>query len=328
NIRRSDTTSLLPISCFALHQYDNVIGFFAGNVVVNKIDETIDSAFLKVAVRDINFTLRKSLAIGYATIDFCDYNMYEWCGDSIFEDSGYKNLTEQYKNYTVPIFLEYGCNTVRPRKFGDISAIFGPEMENVWCRSIVYMYFKSTSNYGLVSVSTRPDFSYYSKAVQTATPSSINSGSYTPANSPYVYPTVDNMWLAKSNPLPPYPNKELCSCMVDSLSCVDSVRERQERLRSPLDSKNATTGQYSTYDACASKDQFSYVFDRYYQGQKKDQSACYFKGAASIQSSKDSSGSCRALLNQAGTAGPNQVAGPEGRVPIRCAQLFCCSVFG
>ena len=71
------------------------------------------------------------------TIDFFSLNAYEWCssGDD-FKTSGYVNLQNSAAGYPVPIFFsETGCNTAPPRAFGDLAAIFGPQMVNTWLAS-------------------------------------------------------------------------------------------------------------------------------------------------------------------------------------------------
>lgn len=167
-----------------LAQYSNVLGFFAGNEVSNAPNNTHASAFVKAAVRDSKAHIRsrnyREMGVGYATnddelirrdmanyfncgdrdssIDFWGYNVYSWCGDdSSYELSGYKDRTEEFSSYPVPVFFaEYGCNDPKPRLFEDVPALYGEEMSAVWSGGIIYMYFEEANTFGKLSRSPRP----------------------------------------------------------------------------------------------------------------------------------------------------------------------------
>ncbi|KAI9926703.1 hypothetical protein ASPWEDRAFT_55169 [Aspergillus wentii DTO 134E9] len=347
----------------AFANYTNVIGFFAGNEVANQKNNTNSIAYVKAAVRDTKKYIksqnyRNSLAVGYATdddatirddlasylacgdddsmIDMFGYNIYEWCGDSSFKKSGYSARTEEFKNYPVPAFFsEYGCNTPSPRVFSDVPVLFGDQMDSVWSGGIVYMYFQEENDYGLVSVdgdkvSTLKDFSNLSSQMQKATPTGVNSASYTATPSSPACPSVGADW-GSSKELPPSPNEELCECMVKSLSCavksdvsakeigklfgtIYELGQKSGPKSFPGIESNTTSGEYGAYSMCNSSQRLSFAMNAYYQKQGKADTACDFDGNAETKSASSSSGDCSSLLKEAGgTAGTGTVtSSPTG----------------
>lgn len=161
-----------------LGQYDNVIGFFAGNEVSNNKSNTDASAYVKAAVRDTKAYIKSKggrwMGVGYAanddadiraeiahyfncgteeeSIDFWGYNIYEWCGQSSFQKSGYADQVDFFKNYSVPVFFaEYGCNNpggAEGRIWQETTALYSDQMTDVISGGIVYMYFQEDNDYG------------------------------------------------------------------------------------------------------------------------------------------------------------------------------------
>lgn len=166
----------------AFANYDNVLGFFAGNEVINSDNTTATATYVKAVVRDMKKYIKardyRQIPVGYsaadiaanrqlaaeyfncgddadARIDMFGVNDYSWCGQSSFSVSGYSTKMDIYKGYSVPIFLsEFGCNKVPgSRPFGEIGAIYSTEMSSVFSGGLVYEYSNETNNYGLVQIS-------------------------------------------------------------------------------------------------------------------------------------------------------------------------------
>jgi hypothetical protein len=159
------------------------------------------------------------------SIDFFGLNAYEWCGQNTMGTSGYSTLNSYAESYNIPIFFsETGCNTVRPRDFADQSAIFGPDMNELWSGAIIYEWIEEANNYGLVSygpavsatvVATNiqggftvkgtptpvaPDFTNLQSQWKTLTPTGIASSAYTPTLTPPACPSsTPGGWLVDGN---------------------------------------------------------------------------------------------------------------------------------
>jgi len=203
----------------AFIKYDNALGFFVGNEIIAKANQSQVAPFIKAAARDMkayrDSKKYRKVPIGYSAadiaelrpmlqdyltcggnpadnIDFFGLNSYEWCGPVDFGTSGYVNLQKMATDFPVPIFFsETGCNQNPPRDFKDQEAIFGPEMVNDWSGAIVYEWIQEENNYGLIS--------YGSKVDATATGAHIEGG-FTRAGTPSpVSPDFDNLksqWAA------------------------------------------------------------------------------------------------------------------------------------
>lgn len=185
------------------HNYNNVLGFFIGNEIIAKANQSQAAPFIKSATRDMKAYRDKKgyrkIPIGYSAadiaelrpmlqdyltcggresdnIDFFALNSYEWCDPTTYAVSGYANLQKDAENFPVPIFFsETGCNVPGPRLFDDQNAIFGPEMVNDWSGSLVYEWIEEANHYGLIS--------YGPKLEPTATGKNIEGG-FTRAGTP------------------------------------------------------------------------------------------------------------------------------------------------
>lgn len=342
-------------------KYSNVIGFFAGNEVSNSANNTGASAYVKAAVRDtkayIKANVKRYVGVGYAanddkdirkeiadyfncgkseeSIDFWGYNIYSWCGDSDMQKSGYDQQVQFFKDFSVPVFFaEYGCNSdgAKNRKWTETAALFSDQMTGVFSGGLVYMYFQEENDYGVVEVKDDQatklgDYDALKKAHAAADPKGVDMDKYTAAGKAAQCPDVSKAWQAAPQ-LPPSPDKDLCKCMTDSLSCVvdDSLDEKSygdlfgsicganPKVCAGINGKT-NLGNYGAYSMCSPKEKLAYVLDTYYQENGKTSSACGWKGAK-LQTGKTSSNCQKSLdsakeQNKAVATATNNVAAPK-----------------
>jgi 1,3-beta-glucanosyltransferase GAS1 len=338
--------------------YDNVLGYFAGNEVTNNDTNTDASPFVKAAVRDVKAYMKaknyRQVPLGYASnddsttresiaeyfacapsdasVDFYGINIYEWCGNSTFESSGYQARTEEFSGYPVPaIFSEYGCIVPKPRLFTEVQALYGSEMTGVWSGGIVYEYFQEANDYGLVtqvgsSVSALADYTALSSQLNNIDPTLVQENDYKPSNTAPSCPTTAlSTWMAAVS-LPPTPNEGLCDCAPPTFGCLADNNLAAQNISdlfgyicgslgvdcSGITANGTAPGSYGAYSYCNSTVKLSWLMNSYFDSQNQAADACKFSGQAFTQSAQTPSGTCASLISQAGTAGTGVVTSTNG----------------
>ncbi|SPN98724.1 related to beta (1-3) glucanosyltransferase gel3p [Cephalotrichum gorgonifer] len=333
-----------------LSKYDNVIGFFAGNEVTTNKTNTPASAYVKAAVRDTKAYLAeqgKKLYVGYAAnddpdvrrdiahyfncgddqkdaIDFWGYNIYQWCGDSSLQKSGWDKQVQFFSNYSVPVFFaEYGCNEGKDgaegRIFTDTTALYKKPMTDVFSGGIVYMYFQEANDYGLVELDGNAakrmkNFKKLADSISKVDPDLLEISEYTTDLTPQQCPPLSTTWEVAGD-LPPTPDETVCECMVEALTCVPVPGLDPKQYGAIFDficdaggedvhycegiNGNTTTGGYGAFSMCNAEQKLGHVLDRYYRSLNFASDACDFRGQATSVDAKETSDECKSKLDAA-----------------------------
>ncbi|EGV60712.1 hypothetical protein PSN45_001500 [Yamadazyma tenuis] len=312
----------------SMHNYKNVLGFIAGNEVTNTIANVDASPFVKAAIRDAKKYIHskgyRKIPVGYtanddsrirtdlsnyfvcgdeewAKADFFGLNMYEWCGYSTYTTSGYRDRTLEYLNFQTPIFFsEFGCNTINPRPFTEIEALYGLTMSKVWSGGIAYEYFQHERNYGVVqenpdgSVTALEDFYTLSMRFGTNSPKIIKvTNETTPINSE----CLQSKYWHGSEKLPQTPDRGKCECLQSTLSCImtpfQEVKEQEllNEVCTKVDcseiTANGELGKYGALSDCSLNQRVSFSLNKFYKQNGSKESECSFDKRAVLVSNND-----------------------------------------
>ena len=124
-------------------KYDNVLGFFSGNEVIDFPETAPAAPFVKAVTRDIRQYIGtrgyRKIPVGYSAVDdetnreqmakylncgtddersdFFAFNDYSWCDPSSFTLSGWDQKVENYSSYSIPLlYVKPTPETWLPRR--------------------------------------------------------------------------------------------------------------------------------------------------------------------------------------------------------------------
>lgn len=218
-------------------KYDNTLGFFSGNEVINddsESDTTKAAPYVKATTRDMRAYIKargyRAIPVGYSAADvssnrmqtahyfncgsdeersdFFAFNDYSWCS-SDFITAGWDVKVKNFTGYGIPIFLsEWGCNT-NTRNFGELEALMSDNMTSVYSGGLMYEYSLEESNYGIVhingdKVTEEDEFAAFQSALSKY-PAPTGDGGFVSTTNSVPCPTADDNWSVDSTDLPPIP---------------------------------------------------------------------------------------------------------------------------
>lgn len=316
----------------SMHKYNNLLGFFAGNEVSNSIANIDASPYVKASIRDIKSYIKsknyRQIPIGYASnddaiirnnifnyftcgkddsvkADFFGLNMYEWCGYSTYSTSGYRDRTIEFSESPVPIFFsEFGCNTMSPRPFTEVEAIYGLTMSKVWSGGIAYEYFQHQNGYGVVKeekngeIKPLDDFNILSSRFSMNAPKRVKEEAESLNNIRTTQCVTPKEWPA-STKLPPTPDRGACECLASTFSCIlaPSKGIKQQEFLTEVCSQvdcndiqgNGLDGIYGKFSFCGLSQKVSFALNRNYLSKNKIENNCDFDKRAVLVSNNDKS---------------------------------------
>lgn len=218
-------------------KYDNLLGFFSGNEVINEEPGTTLSApYVKAVTRDMRTYIKtrkyRDIPVGYSAADvaenrmqtahyfncgsdevrsdFFAFNDYSWCS-SDFKTAQWDKKVANFTDYGLPIFLsEYGC-IENKRDFGEIEALMSDEMTGVYSGGLMYEYSMETNKYGIVEiedgeVEELPEFKALADAMKN-NPAPSGDGNFASTTHAVPCPTQDEVWEVDPDSLPVMPTE-------------------------------------------------------------------------------------------------------------------------
>lgn len=255
--------------------------------------------------------------------------MYEWCGLSTFEKSGFKDRTKEFQDYSKPVFLsEYGCNLVTPREFTEVAALYGPQMTDVWSGGVVYEWTQENNRYGLVQINTSGemellgDYTNLKNQMSKIKPQGVKMDSFNEVRSASTCPAITANWRASSS-LPPTPSDGACECMIQNMECVASDKVTNiaghtgnNTIGTQLDTMcglvscseiggDAEKGEYGAFSFCSPRDKLSWLYNLNAK-QAKAGNACSYNGLGQEVTPR------RADINLCAKIAPSMDGTPDG----------------